>query len=87
VATVPAGETWLVKGVLLYNISANTASVLAYTKRPSVSVFGFIIRASVSAVNAASWGGLVVLEAGDQLFIQSDQQPTHGWFSGTKLTG
>lgn len=87
VATVPAGETWLIKGVLLYNVSANSASVLAYVRRPSVSVFGFIVRAAVTAVNSASWSGLVVAEAGDQLYMQSDQQPTHVWFSGSKLSG
>lgn len=86
-ATVPAGQTWLLKELSLSNDQlvndSGSAGVLAAD--------GTYIRlVPISAVNTHTlqrWQGFMVLLPGDGVFASSVGGNLDCWFSGAKLAG
>ena len=88
IVTVPAGETWLVKTVIVYNRNAGAQDVTVYALDHVIGAQGNIIRAIALASNTrAEYQGLVTLQPGDQLTIINANPQVDYWVSGSRLLG
>lgn len=86
-ATVPAGETWIVKSVYVINTAAVAQSVFLSARRPSVPISVWFFTKSLNANELATWEGWVVLAPGDQLCLTMTVAPARLWASGSRLIG
>lgn len=86
-ATVPAGETWIVKSASVVNIAAGAQTVSLLARRPSVPVAVTFYTESLNASAVGQWNGWVVLAPGDQLALVMTVGPGRVWVSGSRLIG
>jgi hypothetical protein len=85
--TVPAGFTYLVKSVIVYNRRGGTDTVQVYLNDPGNFV-GVLVPSQVLASQARlEYVGLVALNPGDSLIVSSSNANSDFWVSGTKLVG
>jgi len=90
VATVPAGQTWIVKEVYVVNASGSSKVVAAGAQRPP-GVLGISLTdgAALAPYSTEVQRGLfTVLEPGDELFLYNSTAESAGlWISGAALDG
>lgn len=88
VLTVPAGETWLLKSVIVYNRNAAAQDVTVFAVDHVIGSQGNIIRAiALGAATRAEWFGWMVLQPGDIVSIINANAQVDYWVSGTRLLG
>jgi hypothetical protein len=87
VATVPAGEVWIVKSVYLYNAGAGSGNIWCQLYNPSTGVIAYFVEGTFSVGSVPPVNGFAVAEVGDQLRVFGTVQPVYSWWSGTKLHG
>lgn len=86
-ATVPAGETWIVKSVLAQNWGGASGSLQIGCSDPTNSVGVYFVNQTLAAGAIAEWEGWVVLKPGDQVFTVLSASSVSMWVSGTRLLG
>jgi hypothetical protein len=86
-ATVPAGETWILKSLLLYNGAVSASSIYVIVRDPSATVDCYVAREVVAAQTPFNWNGWVVLDAGSQIRGLQSVDGARVWASGTRLVG
>lgn len=93
VATVPDGQTWIVKEWAVYNGSSGpvriTLSAFSDSGSGAIRVFrDFVELAGDRHDEGEVW---TVLSPGDRLVVNGEDTPTHPgafvWFSGARLAG
>lgn len=84
---VPAGETWIVKGVevSLTGLSNSTVQVGARKDDNSSSVR--FVQQTVTSPFVAHYSGWVVLEPGDWLWASTSATDADVWIAGAELQG
>jgi hypothetical protein len=84
VATVPSGETWIIKEAIAYSAPGTPRAFLA-GRRGSLDVpFLDTPLAAAASVRHERW---MVLEPGDQIVAYAQSSAFIYWVSGTKLSG
>jgi hypothetical protein len=85
VYTVPAGYALILKfgGVVNNAGAAATGQFGIHVQNTACSIP--LASTSLQAYQAALWSGWTVLNASDQLYVNSDHQPTNYWFAGALL--
>ena len=85
--TVPAGETWIIKSIVVQNV---TVSVAVAQVRLNDAVLGVPVRfvqQTIGADGTFLWSDWVVAPSGVLVEAFADQQPMRYWVSGTALQG
>lgn len=80
----PVGIVTIVKAINLYLYNATTGGVRLDMRRPAVAAPVVFMQALATA-EPVSWNGWHVLEAGDQVRLESDAATVHYWVSGAEL--
>jgi len=84
--TVPAGQTWLLKNLPVYNGGAVGSGVIVRLDTPASTTQVVAAKSAPPGVTTQLLDGLVVLEAGDVLTVASASSSLVCWFFGAKLT-
>jgi hypothetical protein len=85
VYTVPASNALILKfGAVVNNAAEAAAGQFGIYHNPGGPGIPLAVT-SLQAYQAALWSGWTVLNAGDQLYVNSDHQPTPYWFAGAVL--
>jgi hypothetical protein len=85
-ATVPAGEVWILKHTVLLNVGAALANVTLRVNDLLGPYCMAIYNEPIAANADLQWSGWVVAEAGHQLQLYSNVVPVVVWVSGAKLS-
>lgn len=85
IATVPTGETWIIKTAFVYNAGAGSATIWGRLRRGNIAAVAYFVEGvfAVGAVPPVS--GYAIAEAGDVLELFVTQQPVYYWWSGSRL--
>lgn len=86
-ATVPAGETWIVKGCEIALSGLGSSTVQVFATSADLSTRATFIQQLVPSLGVAHYTGFLVMEPGDTLTAASSSVDTNVWVSGTKLAG
>lgn len=85
-ATVPDGQTWILKQADVQLTAFLTSTVQIYWLR-SNGARGVIFSQSIASPFIAHFTGLSVGQPGDQLIGTSSNADFYAWLSGSKLEG
>jgi hypothetical protein len=85
-ATVPDGETWILKQLDLNLTSFATSTVRIFWQRAN-GAQGVIFSQSIGTPFIAHFTGFTVAEPGDQLLVFSSNADFYLWASGSRLEG
>jgi hypothetical protein len=86
-ATVPAGETWLIKSIYLYNAGAAAGPIVCDLRHPASGVVARVVDATFPTGTAPLQTVNAVADATCELRIFSTVPPIHCWWSGSRLSG
>lgn len=87
-ATVPAGQTWILKDLVVSNETGGAAVCFLYSTDPGGTVHGGLLNESVGANSVTRKGMFHVLGPGDFVwFASSGGVNVYVWGSGAKLPG
>jgi hypothetical protein len=86
-ATVPAGETWIIKDVHIRDFTGASNSFNVNLYNPTTFVRNDLIYVAGVTQEFATWAGWVVAEPGDLLQLGCFNGLVTTWISGTKLIG
>lgn len=86
VATVPVGETWIVKQADVWLTSFLNSSVQLYWRRAN-GAQGIFVQQSIVSPFIAHFVGWSVGEPGDELVAFGSNADFYLWVSGTRLQG
>jgi hypothetical protein len=86
-ATVPAGETWIVKEIVLGNNTGTSGIGIVNALKPGVAIVNLLSATIAAFSSAQSTGRFFVLEPGDQLQSNTPGVNWNVWVAGTKLLG
>jgi hypothetical protein len=85
VYTVPAGYALILKfGGVVNNAAAAAAGQFGIHVQGTACSIP-LASTTLQAYQTALWSGWTVLNASDQLYVNSDHQPTNYWFAGALL--
>lgn len=84
---VPAGETWIVKGVEVSLTGFVNSTVQVGARKDDNSSSIRFIQQSVTTPFVAHYTGWVVLEPGDWLWASTSAQDADVWIAGAQLVG
>jgi len=87
IATVPAGETWILKSLLVNNQSGVASTVIVLVNRPTPAVPVRLYSESVAQGATRTWEGWLVLQPGDEVKVNASAVSVFVWASGTRLIG
>jgi hypothetical protein len=83
----PAGQTLILKSLLVYNGAGVTANPAVWVDTGPGQPTVHIVQAAVATNTTEQWNGWVALEPGHRLVANTDQPNTTVWASGTVLMG
>lgn len=86
-ATVPTGETWLVKAVDVYYPGATAATLLLWVRNIAADVTQVIVNRSFPSGDVFHLELWLALTPGDQISAQAGAAGHRVWVSGTRLIG
>jgi hypothetical protein len=85
--SVPAGETYIVKNVHVWNRNALQAQITVEAADTGFAQLAALLNGPLASGQIAEWSGFFCLKAGDQLVAQSDKTGVYFWASGAALVG
>lgn len=85
-ATVPAGEVWIIKSIALHNNSVNASKAKCRISVPSLGFAIQFLDEPIAADDVFYWEGWTVAEAGSVLQIWTDQSALISHWSGALLS-
>lgn len=85
VATVPAGELWLVKSVYVYNGASTSGNFNLRIADSTATLFGILVVKTIGGFLIDRWDGWAAANAGDLLQVWCDAQPFYSHWSGARL--
>ena len=84
--TVPANNQFILKFVGLYNGASAASTVLLFGYAGGANPGQVVTQQlSLPASTSNNWSGWTVLNAGDQIYMQTSQQPLYYWIAGALL--
>lgn len=86
-ATVPAGETWLIKTISIYNGSGSSAVVTVRLLDSVLGQLAYLVSATYASGFTPAATGYYVADAGVTLEVNSANSSVYLWISGTRLQG
>jgi hypothetical protein len=86
-ATVPAGETWILKHVSVSNFTGAGDTVMFGVQDAALNQIWLIPTQALPTGQILLWSGFVVLQSTDSLFGGSNLGAGKVWASGAKLPG
>jgi hypothetical protein len=86
-ATVPAGETWILKSGLFHNYTGTLGRLQFHIEDAAGVAFGQLIQEDIPSLTRKDWEGFVIAVPGDKLVGFCSQTPMSVWLSGAKLDG
>lgn len=86
-ATVPAGETWIVKSVEVSPSGFGSSTVQVYLEDAGLGLRALFIQQTIASLGVAHYSGWVVAEPGTDLVCNPTSVDQYVWISGAKLQG
>lgn len=86
-ATVPDGETWIVKQVDVHGVAFLNSSISLYWVHPASGTRGYFLQQTLSSPYVSHYTGFAVGEPGDELHAFSSANDIEVWVSGSRLEG
>ena len=86
-ATVPAGETWILKSCNIINIGAVNTMVKVTVNHATGGHVAAMFFAVVNAASEAYQERWIVAEPGDVIAAESDSAAVDVWLNGAQLAG
>lgn len=87
IATVPAGETWILKSALLNNFAVAAVGIQFWVHSSSLNINVLLFNGSLASNAVLTLSEWVVASPGDSFACILDGQPVRFWLSGTRLVG
>jgi hypothetical protein len=85
IATVPAGQTWIIKTAIMYNAGAASSTVWGRLRRGNILAVAYFVEGVFAVGSIPQVSGYAIAEAGDVIELFATQQPIYYWWSGSKL--
>ena len=84
---MPAGETWIVKTIMIYDASTTTGQWVVQVARSSNGTAVPFESVNLSPAQLATWSGYLVMRDGDTIQSSVPGIPSAFWISGVVLMG
>ena len=85
--TVPAGQTWIVKDVLVHNWAAGNNQIRVRMVDPVSLTYLYLIDVPATDPGRKEWQGWMTLVAGQYMDVWSPNNAGYIWVAGSKLSG
>lgn len=85
VATVPVGETWIIKNTQVWNESAGTVGCNLWVQDPALTIYGTFCQLTLNPGSGGEQSTYTVAQAGDQIKAGFNIGGLVVWISGSKL--
>lgn len=86
-ATVPAGETWIVKGAEISSSGLGSSTDQLWAEDLVSGARATFMQQSIPSLGVAHYTGYVVLEPGHTLNARASAVDMYAWVSGSRLMG
>jgi hypothetical protein len=85
--TVPAGFTYVVKSLMIYNGGVGPDTLYAGFKDPAGTDVYVYTNQALASAGRLEWNGWMAMNPGAQFVVFSTTGNSHFWVSGAKLEG
>lgn len=86
-ATVPDGQTWILKSAFIYNDANASRTGSVGVKRVAEDTYATALQGPFDPYSTNEWQGWIVAEPGDQIEFQAAGDDMVCWVSGAQLDG